>query len=207
MEQQLPRSSRLVVEMGRRRIFRYVGIHEKKLASALIGIGLGYAGLPLAQHLDLGALQHKPGLDCILDEIVMARAAVLRDVAVRRSHQLSRPAPRIACCTLCCVSGTIAQSGWRTSGVQRPSSEAAYLTGAGLVSANSASCSGISRSLMSRTVLISPRCQASCISEQSRGATLAVTDMQPSPPWARYATAVASSPDSRQNPAPISPRI
>ena len=38
------------------------------------------------------------------------------------------------------------------------------------------------------------------MSAQSRGATLAVTEMQPSPPWARKASAVASSPESWQKP-------
>src|SRR6185437_3465608 len=157
----------------------------EQLAAGFVGISLGNARLPLAQYLDLGSSQDHPCFQRILDQVIVARPPVLRDVAVGRPHQLRRPALRIARCTFSCVSGMMAQSGWRTSAVQRPSSEAAYLTGAGLVSANSASCSGISRSLISRTEARSPRCHASCISEQSRGATLAVTEMHPSPPCAR----------------------
>src|SRR6516164_1922085 len=180
-----------MVEMGRGRVFRNIGIDEEELSLALVGISLGDAGLALAQHLHFAAVQHDPRLKGVFDQVIVARAPVLRDVAVRCPHQLRRPALRIVRCTLSCVSGMIAHSGWRTSAVQRPSNETAYLTGAGLVSANNASCNGIRRSLISRTVAKLPRCQASCISEHSRGATLAVTEIHPSPPWARYATAVA----------------
>ena len=104
-----------MIEVRRGGVFRNVGVDEVQFAAALIGVGLGDAGLPLAQHLDLGALQHDPRFDRIFDQVIVACAAVLRNVAVCRPHQLKhqlrRPAPRIACCTLSCVSGWIAQSG------------------------------------------------------------------------------------------------
>ena len=48
----------------------------------------------------------------------------------------------------------------------------------------------------------SPRCQASCIRAHWRGATFAVTEMQPSPPLARKASVVMSSPESWQKSSP-----
>src|SRR5438477_9492204 len=134
-----------MIEVTRSRILRDVRVDEVKLACVLVRISLGDAGLPLAQHLHLGALQDDPRLQRVLDQVIVARSPILGDMAVGGAHQLRRPALRIARCTFSWVSGRIAHNGCRTSGVQRPSTDAAYLTGAGLVSANSASCSGIRR--------------------------------------------------------------
>ena len=46
------------------------------------GIGLVDARLALAQHLDFSAEQHHAGLDCVLDEVVVPRPAILRGVFV-----------------------------------------------------------------------------------------------------------------------------
>ena len=134
-----------MIEVGGGRIFRDVCVDQVKLACVLVRISLSDAGLPLAQHLHLGALQNDPRLQRVLDQVIMACSPILGDMSVGGAHQLRRPALRIARCTFSCVSGRIAHNGCRTSGVQRPSRDAAYLTGAGLVSANSASCSGIRR--------------------------------------------------------------
>ena len=87
-------------------------------------------------------------------------------------------------------------SGRRISALAWPISSAAYFTGPGLVSQNIALCSGISRSCSSNTLSRSRFFQASCMSPHRRGATLAVTEMQPSPPWAMKPMALASSPES-----------
>ena len=58
-----------------------------------------------------------------------------------------------------------------------------------LVSTNSASCSGASRSWIARALAKSPCWQSTCIAESWRGATLAVTEMQPSAPAAICASA------------------
>ena len=134
-----------MIEVGGGRIFRDVGVDEVKLALVLVGVSFGDAGLPLAQYLYLGALQDDARFQCVLDQVIVACPPILGDVSVGGPHQLSSPALRIARCTLSCVSGMIVHSGCRTSAVQRPSRDAAYLTGAGLVSANSASCNGIRR--------------------------------------------------------------
>src|SRR5579864_451918 len=216
MQQQLSRPAWRVAEAVGGAVFGNVGVDEEQLAAGLVGIGLVDAGLALTQHLYLTALQDQPRLEFLLDQIIVARAPVLRGVAIAGAHrslpvidglsQLSRPAPRIAPCTFSWVAGVVSHSGRRTSAVQRPSSEAAYLTGAGLVSTKSASCNGINRSLMRRTVATSPFCHAVCISDSSAGATLAVTEMQPSPLCARKPTAVPSSPDSIENSSPTSTR-
>ena len=76
-----------------------------------------------------------------------------------------------------------------------PSSDIAYLTGAGLVSMNRLMCSGISLSCSLSAVAKSPLWQAVWNSEHSRGATLDVTEMQPWPPCAMKPSAVTSSPE------------
>ena len=74
--------------MRRGGVFRNVSVDQIKLTPVLIGVGLGDAGLSLAQHLDLGALQHDPRLNRIFDQVIVACAAVLRNVAIGRPHQL-----------------------------------------------------------------------------------------------------------------------
>src|SRR5215469_2028447 len=122
-------------------------------------------------------------------------------------RQFSRPAERIASLTRVCAADDADTSGSRTSGDDLPSNEAAYFTGAGLVSTNSASCRAANRILVFIAPAVSPFSQASCISAQARGAMLAVTEMHPSPPLARYDKAVASSPDSMQNASPHVARV
>ena len=70
-----------------------------------------------------------------------------------------------------------------------------------------ASCRGISRSVIASAVAKSPASVAACICAQSAGATLAVTEMQPTPPWALKPSAVASSPDIWQKSVPQAWRV
>src|SRR5437868_15206703 len=60
--------------------------------------------------------------------------------------QFMMPAPCIAFFTWARAFSLASTIGRRKSGVHLPSKDAAYFTGAGLVSQNRASCSGISRS-------------------------------------------------------------
>ena len=72
--------------MRRGLVFRDVGVDEVKLAALLVGIGFGDAGAALAQRLDLGPVQDQPGLERILDQVIVPRAPVQRGVAVGRPH-------------------------------------------------------------------------------------------------------------------------
>ncbi len=98
-------------------------------------------------------------------------------------------------------------SGRRQVSLVWPSRLAAYFTGPGLVSTNIASCSGSRRSCSAIACAGWPAFQAACISLHRRGATLPVTQMQPSPPAARKAIAVWSSPDSCTKSAPQARRV
>ena len=100
------------------------------------------------------------------------------------------------------VASVIGANGKRTSAVPNPSLDTAYLTGAGFVSRNSASCNGYSRSWISSALPKSPASVASWNSAHKAGATLAVTEIQPRPPCALNANAVASSPDKRTKSLP-----
>ena len=92
-------------------------------------------------------------------------------VRARRSTTALRTATRVDS-----WHGTI---GRRSFSSILPSSDIAYLIGAGLVSMNRFMCSGISLSCSASAALVSPFCQARWNSEHSRGATLEVTEMQP----------------------------
>src|ERR1700682_4408683 len=55
---------------------------QKRLAVADVDVGLGELRAPGAHRLDLPAFQRQPGLDAILDKIVVARAPILGDDAL-----------------------------------------------------------------------------------------------------------------------------
>src|SRR6266567_857242 len=75
---------------ARRRVLGDVGVHQIELAAALGGVSLVDADAALAQRLDLAAGENQPGLDRVLDEVIVPGLAVLRDVAVGRTrHALS----------------------------------------------------------------------------------------------------------------------
>src|SRR6185369_5787755 len=204
-EQELAGPLGRVVEAVGRLVFRDIGVDEVELTLLLRGEGFGDAGAPPAQRLHLAADEHQPRLQRLLDEVVEPGLAVLGDVLGFLGHggrflaQFASPAAASARCTFCLLASAISQSGRRRSAWQWPSRLAAYFTGPGLDSQNIASCSGVSRSLIAIAVLTSPLRQAPCISDSARGATLALTEMQPSPLWARKAITVASSPESMQN--------
>src|SRR5688572_31004324 len=67
-----------------RLVFREIGVVEEELAILLGGEGLGDGSLSQAQRLHLGAGQHHAGFDRILDQVVVARLAVLRRKALGR---------------------------------------------------------------------------------------------------------------------------
>ena len=121
--------------------------------------------------------------------------------------QPSRLSPVIAVRIRLCVSSVTGTKGKRRLFSQRPSRLAAYLTGAGLVSRNSALLRGCNWSRSRNTVDRSPIRHASCKAAQWAGATLAVTEIHPTPPWARNATTVVSSPESWQKSGPTSNRV
>ena len=72
---------------------------------------------------------------------------------------------------------------------------------------NSASCSGTRRFWIAIASPNRPSIQASCIAATSRGATFAVTLMQPTPPAALNDSAVWSSPDNWQKSSPQARRV
>ena len=119
--------------------------------------------------------------------------------AARPSASRSPPSPFVAR-----VGST---SGSRTSGEHFPSTLAAYFTGPGLASTKSASCSGIRRCWAARVAFGSPSIQCACISEQMRGATFPVTEMQPWPPSTSNASTAASSPESCTKSSPQAMRV
>ena len=117
----------------------------------LAGMRLGDRGPALAQRLDLGAAQHQSGLEALLDGVVVEGAAVLghelpvgwRSWTCPLSSSGPRPAaPRRPPLGHAPTARPAAGAPRR---VQRPSRLSAYLAGAGLVSQNSALCSGSRR--------------------------------------------------------------
>src|ERR1700730_8397036 len=76
----------------------------------------------------------------------------------------------------------------------------AYLTGTGLLSRDSAAVSGAATAASRWARAIWPCFQTRYMARQRPGATFEVPEMQPSPPLARKAGAVASSPDNNRKP-------
>src|SRR6185437_5527861 len=120
--------------------------------------------------------------------------------------QLIRPACTMALRTAMRVVSETGTIGSRSVSSILPSSDIAYLTGAGLDSMKRLLCSGISLSCSASAALASPFCQARWNSEHNRGATFEVTEMQPWPPWAMKPSAEASSPESWMNSLPQASR-
>src|SRR5262245_15411850 len=73
-----------MAEMLGRLVFREIGVVEEELAVVLGGEGFGDGGAAPAQRLDFGAGQHHAGFDRVLDQVVVARLAVLRREALGR---------------------------------------------------------------------------------------------------------------------------
>ena len=98
------------------------------------------------------------------------------------------------------VSSVIFTKGNLTSSLHKFNKLAAYLTGLGLLSINKELCNGINISLISfaldNKLLLFLLIDASLNSEQSIGATLAVTEIHQSPPLKLNSKAVPSSPDN-----------
>ena len=104
------------------------------------------------------------------------------------------------------LSGLSSTSGNRTRGNIMFNRLSAYLTGAGLLSHDSAAVN-VTAVVASHWASTSWPCRnARCMARHRRGATFDVTEMQPSPPWSRKASAVASSPDSNRNSGPSNDR-
>ena len=104
------------------------------------------------------------------------------------------------------LSGFNSTRGKRTRGDIKFNKLSAYLTGAGLLSQDSAAVIGAAAAANCWACASSPRLNAEYMARQRPGATLDVTEMQPSPSWARKAKAVASSPDSNRNFGPSNAR-
>ena len=98
--------------------------------------------------------------------------------------------------TAACVFSATGTIGSRTVSAHLPSSDSAYLAGAGLVSMNSADMQRHQLVLQLERARIIVLEAAAWNSAHSRGATFDVTEMQPWPPWAMKPSAVTSSPES-----------
>ena len=123
-----------------------MAVLEPDFPVPLPGEGPVDVGAPGAQRLRLAACQNDAGLDPVLDGIVAECLAVAgdcrprRDVLARHSMcQARTPACLMASLTLTLVSSAGEVRGRRTEPSPQPSRPAAYLTGPGLVSLNSAS--------------------------------------------------------------------
>src|SRR5262245_30675099 len=149
MQQQFSGTPWLVVEAAGCVILRNVGIEQVKLSALIAGEGLADRSLASAQRFDLGAVQHDAGFDGIVDLIIVARLAILRREFHRRGGSghdplgrnqaaaASRAWPK-ARFTRSLLVSAISARGIRVSAEQKPSKFAAYFTGPGLVSQNSA---------------------------------------------------------------------
>src|SRR6185312_10313311 len=95
VEQQLARPPFLVVEAVGRFVYRDMGIEQPQLALHLAGIGFRDAGMAAAQALHLAAQQHDAGLQRLVDEVIVAGAAILRDETIGAAHHhlLTSPSP------------------------------------------------------------------------------------------------------------------
>src|SRR6185437_8418175 len=120
-----------------------------RTSSLRMRVGLRDRRFTSAQRLHLGAHQHDAGFDGAVDGIGEARLAVVGDDLLFRigffRHQ-AIPACAIASRMRTRACSLAATMGRRTSSVQWPRTEAAYLAGAGLDSQNIASWSGVRRS-------------------------------------------------------------
>src|SRR5262249_11816440 len=70
-----------MVEAVGLQIFRNIGIDKPDFAAARIGVGLGDCCLALTQRFHLGARERETRLECLVDEIVEARLAIVSDDA------------------------------------------------------------------------------------------------------------------------------
>src|ERR1044071_8373512 len=77
MQQELARPARLVIEAVARGVDRDVGVDQPGLAALFRHVGFGDRAAPAAQRLHLGAGQSEPGLEDLLDEVIVPRLAVL----------------------------------------------------------------------------------------------------------------------------------
>src|SRR5215213_4060175 len=77
MQQELARPARLVIEPVARGVDRDVGIDQPGLAALFRHVGFSDRAAAAAQRFHLGAGQCEPGLEGLLDEVVVPRLAVL----------------------------------------------------------------------------------------------------------------------------------
>src|SRR5439155_1051222 len=88
MHEELAAARRLVV-LPRRRIVRAdVHVHQHELAAMEAREAVFQIGAAVAQRLHFAAGQHEPRLERLVDEVVVPRLAIDRDVA-RLSHRVS----------------------------------------------------------------------------------------------------------------------
>src|SRR5690625_1143455 len=79
MKQEFAWAPRLMAEAIGSGIFRDMGIEEIELATGLACVGLSEGSSAIAQRLDLGALQQKPGLQPLFNKVIVCRPAVPGD--------------------------------------------------------------------------------------------------------------------------------
>jgi len=79
VKQEFPRPQRIVIQPVRLRIGTDMSIHEEDLALFDIPVAIPQVDLSLSKGLDLGPEQGDPGLDRLLDKVVMKRLSVLTD--------------------------------------------------------------------------------------------------------------------------------
>ena len=81
MHQQLARPFRGMIEAVGLQIFRNIGVDQPDFAAAGVGVGFGDGGLALPQRFHLGAGERKSRLEGLVDKIVEACFAIVRDHA------------------------------------------------------------------------------------------------------------------------------
>lgn len=79
MQQQASCALRLMIE-ARSRIFWNIGIEEEDVAAFVAGIRFGDTGLAFTKHFYFTTSKCDPRFVGILDEVIVARAPVLRHI-------------------------------------------------------------------------------------------------------------------------------
>ena len=98
MSQELPLAGGLVVVRASVAVLGDVCPHQEELAAAGAHMGLRKGAAPRPEALDLGSLEHEPGLDLLEDEVLVPGPAVLGHhhgrVGIRAAHAPILPVER-----------------------------------------------------------------------------------------------------------------
>src|SRR4051794_5257827 len=93
VQQQLARAARLVVGPRALVVLRDVRVLEPHLAVLHVGVGVDQRRATRAQRLDLGSLEHEPGLEHVLQVVVVPGLLVLRDQLAAGLLRHGQPRP------------------------------------------------------------------------------------------------------------------